>query len=139
VGDFSSLPYSLLAHAAGCLLNPSNGILYFHQPAVFHQLHRLRGSSISMRRSVSCLLILSSHFQPRRAVAIFSHANPRLTSRTVRQRGLNTMAPIPAEPEEFEYIVIGGGSGGSGTVSLFLFSQPLWECSPLEIRVSADR
>jgi hypothetical protein len=49
------------------------------------------------------------------------------------------MAPIPAEPEEFEYIVIGGGSGGSGTVSLFLFSQPLWECSPLEIRVSADR
>ncbi|KAH8750091.1 hypothetical protein BGZ57DRAFT_775544 [Hyaloscypha finlandica] len=25
------------------------------------------------------------------------------------------MAPIPAEPEEFEYIVIGGGSGGSGT------------------------
>jgi hypothetical protein len=49
------------------------------------------------------------------------------------------MAPISAEPEEFEYIVIGGGSGGSGTVSLFLFPQPLWESSLLEIRVGADR
>ena len=28
------------------------------------------------------------------------------------------MAPISQAPEEFEYIVIGGGSGGSGTVLL---------------------
>jgi hypothetical protein len=35
------------------------------------------------------------------------------------------MAPISTEPEEFEYIVIGGGSGGSGTVSLFLFPSDL--------------
>jgi hypothetical protein len=40
------------------------------------------------------------------------------------------MAPISTEPEEFEYIVIGGGSGGSGTVSLFLFSSDLSSPSP---------
>ena len=31
------------------------------------------------------------------------------------------MAPISQEPEQFEYIVIGGGSGGSGTVRPLYF------------------
>jgi hypothetical protein len=58
-----------------------------------------------MRKAVLRLAVLSSHLKGSRRTTL-SRGN-------TYWKGITTMAP--AEPQVFEYIVIGGGSGGSGT------------------------
>lgn len=103
--------------AAGRLLNPSNQItpppphiITLKHPAI--SLH-----FIKMRTAAIRLGSLQSHFQPHRPLLPLSFTRFQAPVPTLRteQRKFSTMAPISAEPEEFEYIVIGGGSGGSGT------------------------
>jgi hypothetical protein len=73
-----------------------------------------------MRTAVSRIGLPVSHFPASRPLITNSQRSiekglSRANSQSSRARGIiNTMAPT--EPEAFEYIVIGGGSGGSGTV-----------------------
>lgn len=67
-----------------------------------------------MRLAPSCLNILNSHFRTIRARAVQPNIST-LESRAAREKASGKMAP--AEVQTFDYIVIGGGSGGSGAVS----------------------
>jgi hypothetical protein len=78
---------------------------------------------LRMRSVASRFSVLLSHLRPTRAFAEKGFGVSRVN---IRKRGIATMAPT--EPKAFEYIVIGGGSGGSGTVGI-------WEVDLLDGRL----
>jgi hypothetical protein len=103
--------------AAGRLLNPSNQVTP-PPPHIITLKHRaISLHSIKMRTAAIRLGSLLSHFQPQRPLLpiSFTKFQTPIPILKTKRRKFSTMAPISAEPEEFEYIVIGGGSGGSGT------------------------
>lgn len=103
--------------AAGRLLNPSNEITPPPPHIITLKHPAISWHSIKMRTAAIRLGYLLSHFQPHRPLPPISFTKfqaPILTLKS-KERKFSIMAPISAEPGEFEYIVIGGGSGGSGT------------------------
>lgn len=81
-------------------------------------IHLWKGIKTKMRRAVLRFSLLCAQLATQRAsISQRETAKRRITlSRAVNtRRGIVSMAPT--EPEAYEYIVIGGGSGGSGTVS----------------------
>ena len=76
-----------------------------------------------MKKAVSCLSAIVEHCRPSRpniplSAASRASVSSQLSAQRDKRRVISTtgsaMAPTGSKPEAFEYIVIGGGSGGSG-------------------------